>query len=380
MTCVTSFDRGIAALLLISWSFVAREFVARIRELVATGETLRQLVASHTSRNDEAFRAAVLRLIAEEQQRQHHALARELERLLSVESETHPGMQVGRQFQELPRDRERQTLLLEVRTPHRYLSEVVLDEETRQALQEAIEEYQNEDVLRSYGLKPKNRLLFFGPPGCGKTLCAEIFATELGLPLLYTRFDGLVSSFLGETAANLRRVFEYAARGTWVLFFDEFDAIGKSRDELGESGELKRVVNSFLQILDSFQSPSYFVAATNHETLLDNALWRRFDDILYFGPPNRQQAMELIRQKLSGYPHPKVNISRLADQVQGFSYADIEHVCTEAIKRCILSGMKELDNATLKSTLIRHRHRVSRFTTHHAEAPGAPAPTVSAVE
>lgn len=328
---------------------------------MATGETLRQLVASHQSRNEEAFRSAVLRLIAEEQQRQHHSLARELERLLALEAEARPGMEVSRQFQELPRDRERQTLLLEVRNPQKYLPDVVLDVETRESLSEAIEEYRKEDILRAYGLKPKSKFLFFGPPGCGKTICAEVFAAEIGLPLLYTRFDGLVSSYLGETAANLRRVFEYATRGQWVLFFDEFDAIGKSREDSTEHGELKRVVNSFLQLLDSFHSTSYFIAATNHETLLDNALWRRFDDVLYFGLPNEGQARQLIERKLAGYPHPRVNLTRFAARLSGLSYADIEHICTEAIKRSILDGKDSLDSTTLNQTLTRFSHRLRRI-------------------
>lgn len=343
-------------------------------EIMATGETLRQLVASHTAGNEEAFRAAVLRLIAEEQQRQHHALARELERILGTESEHHPGTEVSRRFQELPRDRERQTLLLELRTPHRYLDEIVLDNETRESLLEAIEEYRHEETLRAYGLRPKNKLLFFGPPGCGKTVTAEAMATELGLPLLYTRFDGIVSSYLGETAANLRRVFEYAARGRLVLFFDEFDAVGKSRDDMGENGELKRVVNSFLQLLDSFQSTSYFIAATNHESLLDNALWRRFDDVVYFGPPNEQQAYQLIERKLAGYPHKGVSLAKFATRVVGLSYADIEHVCTEAIKRCILDSKDTLNSSALSHALVRYRHRLSR-SMPKAQNPASPPPS-----
>lgn len=328
---------------------------------MATGETLRKLVASHQMRNDEAFRAAVLRLIAEEQQRQHHALARELERLIALDSAAHPGMQVSRNFQELPRDRERQSLLLEVRQPQRSLKDIVLDAETRDSIEEVIAECHHADLLQSYGLKPKNKILFFGPPGCGKTLCAEVLSSELGLPLLYTRFDGLVSSYLGETAANLRRVFEYAAHGRWVLLFDEFDAIGKSRADLGEQGELKRVVNSFLQMLDSFTSTSYFIAATNHESLLDSALWRRFDDVVYFGLPSRDQARTYIDRKLSSFPHSRINTKQVAGAVAGLSYADIELVCTGAVKRCILDGKDALDPATLSQTLVRVRHRLSRI-------------------
>lgn len=328
---------------------------------MATGDTLKKLVASYQTRNDDAFRGAVLRLIAEERQRNHHALAHELERLLELDSGGRENTQLARGMKEIPRDRERQTLLIEVRTPHRTLTEVVLDDETRTSLEETIDEYRHEEILRSYGLKPKSKLLFYGPPGNGKTLCAEVFANELGLPLLYARFDGLVSSYLGETAANLRKVFDYASIGRWVLFFDEFDAVGRSRDDLGEHGELKRVVNSFLQLLDSFTTASFFIAATNHESLLDTALWRRFDDVVYFGPPDRARAYVFIESKLSAFRHPRINLERFASEVSGLSYADIEHICTEAIKRCILNGADMLDTATLTNTLNRFRRRLQRI-------------------
>jgi len=159
-----------------------------------------------------------------------------------------------------------------------------------------------EIICTLHGFQPATKLLFCGPPGCGKTLCAEIIASELGLPLLYTRFDAIVSSYLGETAANLRKVFEYASSSRWVVLFDEFDAIGKARDDAAEHGELKRVINSFLQLLDGFTAPSILIAATNHEQLLDPALWRRFDEILVFPRPSVHEIRSLLGMKLKKFP------------------------------------------------------------------------------
>jgi len=154
-------------------------------------------------------------------------------------------------------------------------------------------------------------------------------------------------------------VFDYAKRGNWVVFFDEFDAIGKSRDDTGEHGELKRVVNTFLQLLDGFNSESLFIAATNHEGLLDQALWRRFDDILYFDKPTGEQIYKLLQLKLRGFRHKKVDLAHFVPKITGWSYADIERVCFEAIKISILAGKKEIDNYIFQRALERQSHRAS---------------------
>ena len=152
-------------------------------------------------------------------------------------------------------------------------------------------------------------------------------ANVLDLPIIYTRFDALISSYLGETASNIRKVFDYADRNNCILFFDEFDAIGKSRDALDETGELKRVINSFLQILDSFNNDSLVIAATNHEKLIDSALWRRFDEIISFDKPDEQQIEFLILAKLRAFKVENLDIKNFAKKLEGFSYADVERVC-----------------------------------------------------
>jgi SpoVK/Ycf46/Vps4 family AAA+-type ATPase len=200
--------------------------------------------------------------------------------------------------------------------------------------------------------------LFVGPPGCGKTLCAETVAAELGLDLLRARFDGIVSSYLGETATNLRRVFGYASQQQAVLFFDEFDALGKRRDDPQEVGELKRVVSSFLQILDAHPRDKLVIAATNHEGMLDDALWRRFDEILYFARPGVEELAKLMELRLRAVRKPSVDIRAFAQRMLGLSYADAERVCLEATKAMLLAGRKDLTVDLLEAELSTQQKRL----------------------
>jgi SpoVK/Ycf46/Vps4 family AAA+-type ATPase len=262
------------------------------------------------------------------------------------------------EFGSLPRDPDRDAALVEVRDPARQREEIVLSADLTRKLDRTIAEYRSREALAKHGLVPRSRLLFVGPPGCGKTLAADVLAAELSLPLIYARFDGIVSSFLGETATNLRRVFSYAAKAPSLLFFDEFDTIGKRRDDDHEVGELKRVVGSFLQILDSYPRDRLVVAATNHEGLLDEALWRRFDDALVFPRPTLMQLSELLAMKLRGVRRSGVDVHAFAAKMQGFTFADAERVCVEAIKAMLLAGAKELQGDLLLAELEEQRARL----------------------
>jgi SpoVK/Ycf46/Vps4 family AAA+-type ATPase len=322
-----------------------------------SGDTLKKLFKSHKQMDDDGFYSAAMQLINEEKQKKHNVLARDLQKILENGTGMLTNNLATSELQRLPKDTERGTLLFDIKVPNKYLDDIVVDTQVEQQLNEIFVEYRSTEILMTHGLSPRRKLLFAGPPGCGKTLCAEIIAAELGLPLLYTRFDAVVSSYLGETAANLRKVFDFAQSGTWVVFFDEFDAIGKSRDDLSEHGELKRVVNTFLQLLDSFRSDSIFIAATNHESLLDNALWRRFDDILFFDKPSNEQIGNLIELKLKSYSHTKLSITEFVPKLNGWSHADIERVCFDAIKIAILTKKEELTNRIFEQSLHRQEYR-----------------------
>jgi SpoVK/Ycf46/Vps4 family AAA+-type ATPase len=320
---------------------------------MARGELLRKLFAGYAQHDDHAFRTAALEVIAEEQQKQNHALARDLLSMLENTSAIRP----KKAPESIPQDKDRLTPLVDVRSPVHALSDIILADKTRGQLARVLEEYRQSELLQAHGLKPMRKLLFCGPPGCGKTLCSEIVAAELQVPLLYTRFDAIVSSFLGETSANLRKIFDYAGSNTWVVLFDEFDSIGKSRSDTAEHGELKRVVNSFLQLLDSYQGRSIIIAATNHQTTLDHALWRRFDDVILFDMPDLPAIRSLLRLKLRNFPQKDTNIENVAKKVKGLSYADIEWVCHDAIKSAILQNSNSLTQELLEISIGRQRER-----------------------
>jgi SpoVK/Ycf46/Vps4 family AAA+-type ATPase len=265
-------------------------------------------------------------------------------------------------FAALPRDPDRDAALVEVHHPQRLRSDIVLTPEVQSRIERVVEEFRAQANLARHGLSPKSRLLFVGPPGCGKTLCAEILAGELGLDLLHARFDGIVSSYLGETASNLRRVFGYASQQRAILFFDEFDALGKRRDDPQEVGELKRVVSSFLQILDAHPRDHMVIAATNHEGMLDDALWRRFDEILHFGRPSADQIVALMDLRLQSVRKRGIDLASFASKMAGFSYADAERVCLEATKAMILRGLKEMASELLDHELAAQRARLALAT------------------
>ena len=319
---------------------------------------MRKLFLSHQRHADEEFRSVALQVIAEEQRKNNHRLARDLMRILEnggTSARPVSAMDGGA----VPKDRERQTDLVDVREPNRRMQDILLSKNALAAVDRVLQEYRKSELLRVHGLKPSTKLLFCGPPGCGKTLCAETIASELGLPLLYTRFDAVVSSYLGETAANLRKVFEYASTGRWVVLFDEFDAIGKARDDATEHGEIKRVINSFLQLLDGFAAPSLLIAATNHEQLLDPALWRRFDEILLFPRPSVHEIRSLLRMKLKNFPRTGLELKTVASRLRGMSHADVERVCLDAIKAAIIQDKDAVDRETFFSSVEQQRARMA---------------------
>lgn len=290
-------------------------------------------------------------IIADEQRKKNHQLARELMKAIqSIDPFAH---EKNRQLDLLPRDDEKHLPLVETRESTKRFDDLITAKEIRAALDRIVEEFSKQEILRAHGLKPKTKLLFCGPPGCGKTLSAEILSTELGVPLLYTRFDALVSSYLGATAGNLRKVFNFASDGRWIIFFDEFDAIGKARDDTNDHGELKRVVNSFLQMLDSFNGNGIVIAATNHQHTLDSAIWRRFDEVLHFGLPTDDERKKLITFKLRNFPMNSLNLNGMVSKTRGMSHADIERICFDAVKTALLRDDSSVTSAFLRASNMR---------------------------
>lgn len=316
---------------------------------MASGKILRQLFKAGTAGDKEAFRLASESIIEEERLKQHHLLANDLEKILYTSSGEFHG-KLSRLIPAVPTDKERGLPLLDIRHSQRSLDELILPQESLASIEELLGEHRRQDILRSYGMRPASRVLFFGPPGCGKTLTAEVIACELDLPLAIVRLDALVSSFLGETAANLRKVFDYISQYPMVALFDEFDAVGKERSDSGEHGELRRVVNAVLQMMDAYQGQSLIIAATNHEQILDSAIWRRFEDIVEFSKPSREIVAQILQSKLRGVRRQfEADNAETIDLFLGLSGADIERVVRRAVKRMILKGQEFLSLKDLVS-------------------------------
>lgn len=324
---------------------------------MASGKILRQLIKAGSYGDVLTFKQVSEAVIREERQKQHHLLANDLEKILYGDFNRQGAVSI-RLSERIPTDSERGLPLLVIKEPGRNLEEVVLSGENRSALEDILEQHHRVDVLKSYGLRPADKILFCGPPGCGKTLTAEVIATELGRPLSLIRLDSVVSSYLGETASNLRKVFDFVDSEPMVALFDEFDALGKERGDTSEHGELKRVVNSVLQMLDAYQGKSLIIAATNHEGMLDTAVWRRFEEILAFAPPTHEQLIQLLKIKLRGVRREfEVDDEQVLSLFADMSHADVERIIRRAVKEMILKGQEFLQFRHVKKAQQREQDR-----------------------
>jgi AAA+ superfamily predicted ATPase len=303
---------------------------------MANAEQLKALFRAFVERRDAAFLKVADAIIAEELAANHHALANELKKIIEKRSVSPQAQEGYRPLSAMPRDRRNGESLIALQESRVSQDQIVLNEKPRAKINRLLEEHRKCDRLKHYGYKAKNKLLFWGPPGCGKTFTAHYIAHELGLPIGVVRLNAVISSFLGDTASHIQRVFDLAVNSPMVLLLDEVDAIAKERDDPNDVGELKRVVNSLLQAMDAFSShESIIIAASNHQYLLDPAVWRRFDDIVHFAMPERVEREQYLRLLLNGVEF-QGSFDHLAKALQGLSFADIQHVAVEAIKTRIL--------------------------------------------
>lgn len=313
-----------------------------------SGRHLKALIAAYHEGDDLAFRRATQGLIEEEEAKQHTALARDLRRMLA-----NGGRSVSTDAYVLPdppRDRDTNVPLLEVVSSDLSLGDLVFPGEVAARLDGLVEEVAHWPALDAAGVPRRNRVLLYGPPGCGKTSIAEALAGELGLPLVTARIDSLISSYLGETAANLRSVFDYAVATPCVVLLDEFDSLGKLRDDPSDHGELRRVVNAVLQMIDSYRGRSMIIAATNNPDALDSAIWRRFDDVVEIPLPGRRE-LERLFLKLLHLSHSSDAVDRAVEQMQGLPYAAVEHAVNGARRRAVMARRSECDSDDLAAAV-----------------------------
>jgi SpoVK/Ycf46/Vps4 family AAA+-type ATPase len=319
------------------------------------GRELKQLFRAYREGDELAFRRAAQEIIEDEESKEHLALARDLRRIIAGGSSA--AIATGVALPAPPMDREGEWPLAEIRHPEQAFSELVLSGSLLDRLHELTNEFSHWPELDRTFIPRRQRLLFYGPPGCGKTSAAEAIAAELGLPLLVIRLDAVVSSYLGETASNLHRVLDYARSGSWVLLFDEFDALGKARDDPSEHGEIKRVITAFLQMLDGFRGSSILIAATNHEKLLDSALWRRFDEVLPFPRPTVHQLRKVLRIRLRGTAHGGLDIEDAASELKGLPHAAAEKAVWDARRYALLDGHRAVRPSDLARSVASVKSR-----------------------
>jgi SpoVK/Ycf46/Vps4 family AAA+-type ATPase len=243
--------------------------------------------------------------------------------------------------------------LVAVTYPRLSAASMVLPKERRERLQRVLLEQSQNHKLRSFNLAPRRKLLLIGPPGSGKTMTASVIAGELRLPLFTILLEGVITKFMGETAQKLRVIFDAMTRTRGVYFFDEFDAIGARRNATNDVGEIRRILNSFLSLLENDQSESLIVAATNHPDLLDRALFRRFDDVVTYENPRRDEIRRLMRTQLVGF-HALVSPD-VTEMAEGLSYADVVRAVHEAAKSAVLEDRQSVTDDDLRSALADRR-------------------------
>lgn len=325
---------------------------------MANGDQLKALLRSFAEGDDRHFYAVAMQLAAHEAKQGHGKLAQELRELIdAAKSRRHgPGndgaIPIARPKGEL-------ASLLSVSYPSRRLSDMVLSEPLLESVQQVLKEQRHLSKLRSHGLQPRRKLLLVGPSGTGKTMTAAALAGELGIPLFVVRLDALITKFMGETAAKLRQVFDAVASTRGVYFFDEFDAIGSQRGMANDVGEIRRILNSFLLMIEQDESSSVIVAATNHPDILDEALFRRFDDVVEYHVPSIEEIKDLLRMRLANYLKPDQAIAELAQEAVGLSHADIARAASDAVKDAVIQDRDSVPADVMKS-LLQHRHAVRR--------------------
>jgi SpoVK/Ycf46/Vps4 family AAA+-type ATPase len=322
---------------------------------MATAEQLKALLKSHCEGDEERFYAVAIQVAAHAARQGHGKLAQELRALVDEAKAKGPSQRGERAPVPVVQPRGELAGVLSVSYPKARLSEMVLEQPLRARLDRILLEQRQRDKLLSHGLSPRRKILLVGPPGTGKTFTARALAGELQQPLFSILLDGLITKYMGETAAKLRLVFDTIQRTRGVYLFDEFDALGSDRMAPNDVGEIRRVLNSFLQFLEQDESESLLIAATNHPELLDRALFRRFDDVLEYALPDDQQTEQMLRARLAILDTQRIDRRNVVDAGRGLSHAEIARACEDAAKDAVLVDRSEVRTEDLLAALAARR-------------------------
>ncbi len=325
---------------------------------MATAQQVKALLRSYSEGDSEHFVSVALQIAAHAARTGKGQLAQELRNLVDAIKQKQESGKIGRAVP-IARPKGELAGLLAVTYPNTRLSEMVLGSVTSNALNRVIHEYRSQEKLRSHNLTARRKLLLVGPPGCGKTMTASALAGELKLPLFSVQLHGLITKYMGETAVKLHLLFDAMIETRGIYLFDEFDAIGADRGTKNDVGEIRRILNSFLQFLEQNDSDSLIIAATNYVAMLDEALFRRFDDVVHYSRPDAKQAEQLIRNHLHAFLDKRLGWKSISDAAAGLSHAEIARACNDAAKECILSDREKIDAKRLVATLKERKWSVT---------------------
>ncbi len=307
---------------------------------MANANQIKNLIKAYIDADVERFRTIVLQIAAYEAKLNHETFARELKTLADK-----IGKNSNNSFRLTMKN---DNPLFKMQITADKLDDLIVSDEVYEGIERILKEYLNKNKLKQYGLLNRRKIMLEGSPGTGKTFTASVIANEINLPLYTIQMDKLVTKFMGETSVKLRQIFDTIERIPGVYFFDEFDAIGADRSLDNEVGEMRRILNSFLQFIEQDSSDSIIIVATNNHKLLDTALFRRFDDVLHYSLPIEKEIKRIYKHKFSGYQKDFIVTEKVINSSEGLSHAEIIKACDDAIKSSILNAEKIDEDKLIK--------------------------------
>lgn len=314
---------------------------------MATSDQILSLIRNHLNNDDSQFRKVALQISAVEARSGHTIISRTIQELINQKKTTLPTLRV------VSKNSDVDDLLLQMDT-YEDMKSLVVGQDVKEKLDRVTKEYLKKETLRKYGLANRRKLLLYGASGTGKTMTASVLAKEFSLPFFVVRTEKVVTKFMGETGQKIGRIFDFISEVPGVYLFDEFDAIGSQRGMDNEVGEQRRILNTFLQLSERDDSDSFIIAATNSIESIDKAMFRRFDDVIEYKLPDKEQRLALLHEYL--YTAKDLDFSMVEPQFEGMSHAEIKMVCSDIFKESLLNDVKI--DAPLVETMVKMRHQL----------------------
>lgn len=325
---------------------------------MSTSRHIIALLKSHMEGEEQQFMSVALQMAAHEARKGHTNVAQEIKSLIDEAKDKTSVLEKQRSATKVVKPKGELSNLVSVRNSNTRFMDMILQPELKERLERILIEQQNRSRLAEHNLEPRRKILLVGPPGSGKSMTAAALAGELGLPLFTVMYDCLITKYMGETANQLKLIFDAMKSDRGVYFFDEFDAIGTQRASTNDTGEIRRVLNSFLQFLENDESQSIVIAATNHPDLLDKALFRRFDDVIKYELPNEQIIIKLLETRLSNFKLKWDNWNPIIQTSKDLSQAEIVNAANEAAKIAVIDNSYSIEIESLLGAISKRQNSV----------------------